>query len=377
MPQEVAASAPGKIILMGEHAVVYGHPALVAALDLRARARLSAAGDLDAAAVNLRLPDLGRRETLSRGDLLAYAEAARERWERHRAGEGGGDFAAVRGGDPAHVVKVALGEAFRALRERDGAAAAGPGAGLRLHVTSELPVGAGFGSSAAVAAAVVRACLAWHDVALAPDEMEGLLLEVERRQHESPSGVDGATVLRGGAVWAEPRPDGDGLDTRAGELSGAHLQRLRVVDTGTPEQDTGKVVAAVRDRRDRRPEHIDGVLEAMGETTRRFRRALADAARPAADVIALVRRYERGLEELGVVPPRARRLVRAVEERGGAAKISGAGALASPPDGPPGAGALLVYHPEPDAPTGWDVLEGLPFYGVELGAEGQRLDRPA
>lgn len=373
----MTASAPGKIILMGEHSVVYGHPALVAALNLRARARVRPAPGLAPTEVELRLRDIDRRELLERADLVAYAESVSERWRRHRQAEEAGDFAEVRGGDPAHVVKVALGEAI-GIRG-GGAAPRPPGrerakSGVRLLVESELPVGAGFGSSAAVGAAVVRAWLAWDRVSLAPDAMERLLLDVERRQHESPSGVDGAAILRGGTVWAEPRSEGDGLEARPGEVSPSHLERFHVVDTGTPAHETGAVVSAVRERRSRHPDRIDAVLRRMGETTRRFRRVLADPDGSPEQVVRLVRRFERGLEELGVVPPPARRLVRAVEARGGAAKISGAGALESPSDGPPAAGALLVYHPEPRAPTGWEELEGLPFYGVELGAEGQRLD---
>lgn len=376
MSGAVVASAPGKIILMGEHAVVYGRPALVSALGLRARARVVGAPDLAPGRVEVCLPDVDRREIFSRDDLLGYADETRDRWKRHRAGEGSGNFADVRGDDPAHVVKVAVGEALRRTRERRAPSSSDPaaGAGVRLRVESQLPVGAGFGSSAAVAAAVLRAWLAWHDVEIGPPAMERLLLDVERRQHESPSGVDGATVLQGGAIWAEPRDEEDGLHTEPAELSAAHLEHLRVVDTGTPAQDTGTVVAAVRELRSRHRERIEGVLDAMGEATRRFRRVLADAGAGPGEVVASIRSFQRGLEELGVVPPRVRRLVRAVEARGGAAKISGAGALESPPEGRPGGGALLVYHPDPGASDDWNELEGLPFYGVDLGAEGQRVD---
>lgn len=377
MSDALTASAPGKIILMGEHAVVYGRPALVAALNLRARAHVFPAPDLEPSDVDLRLPDLGRRETLSRGDFVAYADAARERWERHRKGEGTGDFGDVRGDDPAHVVKVALGESMRLQGAGAPDRGAARRAGVRLRVDSQLPVGAGFGSSAAVAAAVARAWLAWHGVSLSEGSMERLLLEVERRQHESPSGVDGAAVLRGGTIWAERRGEGGGLEARAGNVSPSHLERLHVVDTGTPAQDTGAVVAAVRERRSRRTGRIEEVLDVMGEATRRFRRVMGDPASSPDEIMELMRRFQRGLEKLGVVPRRVRQLVRAVEARGGAAKISGAGALESPPEGPPGGGALLVYHPVPGAPAGWGALEGLPFYGVELGAEGQRLDSGA
>lgn len=363
------ATAPGKIILMGEHAVVYGRPALVAALGLRVRARLERASDLDANEVELRLPDVGCRETVPLQELLAYAEAARERWERHHEAGGTGDFRAVRGEDPAHVVKVALGEASRAA---DRPRPAVPG--LRLTVTSDVPVGCGFGSSAAVGAAVSGVWLAWHGVSLSGAERERLLLDVERRQHESPSGVDGAAVLRGGAIWAQPRAGGKGLRVRSEELHADHLARFRVVDTGTPAQDTGTVVAAVRRRRDRRPDRVEAILDRMGESTRRFRRAVGDGNAAFGEVARPIRTYQRGLEGLGVVPPGARRVVREAEARGGAAKISGAGALESPPRGPPSAGALLVYHPEPDGVAAWEPLEGLTVYGVEVGAEGHRVE---
>ncbi len=75
------------------------------------------------------------------------------------------------------------------------------------------------------------------------------------------------------------------------------------------------------------------------------------------------------LAERGVVPPRPCKIVRQVEARGGAAKISGAGALSGA-----GAGSLLVYHPRPEEIDGWRFLNGLERVGVRLGAKGVRLE---
>ena len=67
-----------------------------------------------------------------------------------------------------------------------------------------------------------------------------------------------------------------------------------------------------------------------------------------------------------MVPPAVRALVRRIEAEGGAAKISGAGALAGP-----GAGSLLVYHL--DDPSGSPVgrFSGLfPFHPVHSRSRG-------
>ena len=73
-------------------------------------------------------------------------------------------------------------------------------------------------------------------------------------------------------------------------------------------------------------------------------------------------------EELGVVPRQVRSAVRELELAGGAAKVSGAGSLQGP-----GAGSLLVYHPDPGTLLD-DVLKPYPFHSVHLGAPGFRQE---
>ncbi len=349
---------------MGEHAVVYGRPALAAALDLRLTVHLSSLSAGAGSAVRLDLPDLPHEEETSWEAVLAHTRAARSKWEAYAREPGPERFRAVRGDDPAHLVKSALGEAAEALGGETPP-------GVRLRVESAIPVGSGFGSSAATAAGVVAAYLAFRGEDLDLDRVERVALEAERRQHGLPSGIDGATVIHGGLLWAR-RLSGGELAAEPVALRSPLLSRLRVYDTGMPAESTGAVVAAVRHRRDQDPERHEHLLDRIEAATRAFRAELEREAEDPARVRELIAGSESCLEELGVVPPEVRVLVRRIEAEGGAAKISGAGSLSGP-----GAGSLLVYDPDPERIAGWSFLRPFPFHPVHLGAPGLRLETDA
>ncbi|HET9210845.1 MAG TPA: hypothetical protein VFR03_10635 [Thermoanaerobaculia bacterium] len=349
---------------MGEHAVVYGRPALAAAIDLRLRVHLSPLPAGAGSAVRLDLPGLPHEEETTWESVRAHARAARASWEAYAREPGPERFRAVRGEDPAHLVKCALGEAAEALGGE-----APPG--VRLHIESALPVGSGFGSSAATAAGVVAAYLTFRGEDLDLDRVERTVLEAERRQHGLPSGIDGATVIHGGLLWARKLPGG-GLSAEPVPLRSPLLSHLRVYDTGTPAESTGAVVAAVRQGRDRDPERHERILDHIEAATRAFRAELESPEEDPARVRELIAGCESCLEELGIVPPEVRALVRGIEAKGGAAKISGAGSLAGP-----GAGSLLVYDPDPERIAGWSCLRPFPYHPVHLGAPGLRLETDA
>ena len=352
-------SAPGKLILMGEHAVVYGRPALIAAVDRRLTATVTPRAGAGAD-IALDLPAVGLRRELPWAEVLASAGRARAAWERWAADPGSRDFREVRGDDPAHVVAVALGEAARFLGEADGPP-------LALRVSSDLPVGSGFGSSAATGVAVLAAYLAARGVEPGADELHRLSLEVERRQHGLPSGVDSATVLHGGVLWA--RRVGAELEVEPLPAASPLLGRLRVFDTGTPLESTGAVVAAVRSRLGREPAVIERLLERLEAATRGLRGQLAREAEEPAAVVDLLAEAQACLEALGVVSQAVAGIARRIEAAGGAAKISGAGALTGA-----AAGSLLVYHPDPERISSWGFLEPFPLHPVALGAPGYRRE---
>jgi len=359
----IAASAPGKLILTGEHAAVYGHPALVAATGLRLTAEFSAA---EAPGVELDFPALGRRLQLSWNDVLEHARRSRAAWERYAADPRPELFAEVCDGDPLHLPKVALGEAADSLNDTEPPP-------LHLAVRSDLPIGSGLGSSAATAVTLVAGYLAWRggSAPFLSHALEALVNDVERRQHGTPSGIDAATVLRGGILWARRQASG-GVDLSPlspAALSSPVLAKLRVWDTGRPPESTGAVVAWVRERRAGNPRHWDGVLARLGEASAALRRELESNREDPPVLRELLCAAEAGLEELGVVPAPVRELVRRIEAEGGAAKVSGAGSLAGP-----GAGVLLVYHPEPERAAAWRFLSELPLYPMRLGGPGLRLE---
>ena len=256
-----------------------------------------------------------------------------------------------------------------ALAECAGAWKIDRPAPLRLTLHSDLPIGSGFGSSAALAVAVVAAFRRAHGLPLDPTSRStGWRSTSSGGSTVSPSGVDTTAVLCGGLLWA--RRGERGLVSRQLAARAPLLPELRVFQSGKPAQDTGAVVAAVCRRLEERPATTRQAFEAIAAATAELARQLTQPrGAPAAgteELVAVIRGAEAALEELGVVPAPVRAAIRAVEAAGGAAKISGAGAL----DGS-GAGCVLVFHPDPATlaevlPAAWSELP------VTLAAPGLR-----
>jgi len=346
-------STPGKLILMGEHAAVYGAPALVTAIGLRLETRLERT---DEPGVELDLPAIGHREHLSVAEVDAYCHAQRQAWQEYAANPGPDTFAGLDDGEPARLARVAIGECAELLGDLDG---------LRLRIVSGLPLGAGFGSSAAAAVGIVSAAVALAGESLSWSRVGVLAAQVERRQHGFPSGVDAATVFHGGVLWALRR--GDDLDFEPVTARADLLRELRILNTGAPEESTGEVVASVAARRADSPASFDTTLEAMGDATRRFRQLITASQTAIADLLEPVRDYQRCLESIGVVPSAVKEIVNDIERGGGAAKLSGAGALSGTC-----AGCLLIIRPQAsELPAGLDEVL------APVAAEGVRVESVA
>ncbi len=357
MKQRVRVSVPGKLILMGEHAAVYGRPALVSAVGPRATVSVTRTpGNLV-----IDLPDLGERSETNWSDLEKRTGQARDLWSRYAESPTPERFRALENDSPEHLVALALGEVAAEIGTADLPS-------IEVTVSSELPIGSGFGSSAATAVAVIGATLALFDEAPGLDRIDRIALEVERRQHGLPSGVDHKTVIFGGVVWARRLSKGafeiEPLEIRSDAISG-----LSVYQTGRPRESTGEVVAAVRRLQADEPISFEHRLDSMQECVESLREYLCTPSATPDNLVGLMRRYEGYLEELGVVPRQVQKLIRAVEELEGGAKISGAGALSGN-----AAGCLLVQGSGRASDQLSHLLQGLRRHQVELGATGFRIE---
>lgn len=258
------ARAHGKVILLGEHAVVYGVPALAVGIDRGARASVSTSATSE--------------PTLSID------------------------------GRPIDAPEVL--QAWSALRSELGAPE------LSVAAELEVPPGSGLGSSAALGVAIARATL---DALGRPASAETVLAAAnawERVFHGNPSGIDTAAAFHGGCFKFKR-----GLGPEFVELV-APL-RLAIVKAG-PAASTKAMVESVAKLRERRPERVDKTLEAIHALVQNA--ALCLSAGDLSGLGKLMDYNQMLLSGLFLSTPEIERACGIARERGAlGAKLTGAG----------------------------------------------------
>lgn len=278
---ETRATAPGKVILFGEHAVVYGHPAIAAPVTLVKATAIVA--DSAEPGVRLLAPDLGLDallHNLPETDALA-----------------------------ASVIEFQRAARISQLPP------------LIITVHSTIPIASGLGSGAAITAAIIRALARHlHRGELAEDEqVSRLTYEVEKIHHGTPSGIDNTVVAYGLPVYFERRQSGNLITPFAPRRP----LRLLIADTGV-RSSTRLVVGHVREQWQRDKPLYERIFADCGRIAVDARRAIesGDLSR----LGLLMDENHTVLQEMGVSSPELDRLVDAARVGGAlGAKLSGAG----------------------------------------------------
>jgi mevalonate kinase len=274
----VRSTASGKAILFGEHAVVYGEPAIaVPVTQVRATAIIEPAEP--GQGLTLVAADLGTSIVIS--DAPKDAPLAVAAWCTL-----------------SHL--------------------AAPAPDATLTVRSQIPVASGLGSGAAVSAALVRALASFLGRSLTPAEVSGLVFEVEKIHHGTPSGIDNSVIAYERPVYFE-------RDAASGPvlMSVGAPFNLLIADTGLPSP-TRLMVDRVRRSWQQHPERYQALFGRIGRIAREARRRIESGE---IDGLGMLMNENHALLiELGVSSPILDGLVGAARAAGASgAKLSGAG----------------------------------------------------
>ncbi|WP_445476218.1 mevalonate kinase [Methanococcoides methylutens] len=199
----ITCSAPGKVYLFGEHAVVYGEPAICCAVDIRTRVSVDHADSITI------------RSTL---------------------GTTGIDF-------ETHPYVSAVVERFQDISSLEG---------VSILISSEIPVGSGLGSSAAVTIATIKALDMLLGTGLELDDIARMGHEVEQRVQGAASQTDTYVCTMGGVVMIPQRKGLDLIDC------GIIVGNTNIFSS------TKELVANVSDLNKRFPDVIGPILSSIG-----------------------------------------------------------------------------------------------------------------
>jgi mevalonate kinase len=273
------ASAPGKVILLGEHTVVYGKPAIaIPVSQLRAQASIEefngSAGEIwiDAPAVRIykSISDLPAVHPLRMAVDITLAECGQQ--QKH---------------------------------------------GILIRINSSLPIAGGMGSGAAVSCAIIRALSTYlHGIQLDTEKTNRLVFEIEKLHHGNPSGIDNSVITYEQPVFFQKEQPLEILHV------GENFEFL-IADTGISSQ-TSVMVDGVRKRFDRNQTRYESVMDEICKLVLEAKFALQNG--DIATVADSMNNNHSLLQELEVSCYSLDRLVRAAHTAGAmAAKLTGAG----------------------------------------------------
>ncbi len=300
MRENITAIAPAKLILSGEHSVLYGAPALAMAVNRVAETTLLWQPEQQHS-IAFYLLNLDYTASLTVQKLHDLKQRIQNKYEQFLKGE--------------CTIREVLQRSFELLQyafiyivDRFDITLP-PGLAIRSH--SNIPMGCGMGSSAATIVSVMCALSALWELDMQVDHYLQCARAAEHLHHGHSSGLDLYLAIHGGCV----RFDEEKAASRTMPVASMFL-----VNTGEAKTSTGESVSYAA----RYFNNSKTLTADFAAVTEAF-----DSALQTNDQIRIkecIRANHRLLAHIGVVPQKAQKFIAAIEKLGGAAKVCGAGA---------------------------------------------------
>jgi mevalonate kinase len=340
----VRVSVPGKVHLIGEHAVVYGEPAIITAVGRRVTVQVEKS---DKVKLLFRFGDSGvYKDEDSVENVKEIGREAQRLWEE---GSEKNDFS--------DVFALAKGNKFGWVSVGYVLEKLGIDSGVSVEIDQKIPLGSGLGSSSAYSVAIAMAIAKLFGKYDSLEKVNQLGFELERFKHGRPSGGDNSACAYGGLVWFQK---GDpNIIKPLGDEVPYELENFVLVYIKKPEKSTGELVSMVKGLD---PSVRDPKIKAIGKATHDMLEALK--AKDFGKVKELINLTWDNLSGLGLSIPEADDLIGKIKEIGGAAKLCGACY----------GGVMLCYHEDQKRLSEVIRESGYKPMEVELNVEGARLE---
>ena len=274
-----SAISPGKIILFGEHAVVYGEPAIaIPVFSTQAKAIVSARIQGKPGEIWIEAPDISLSSSITQLELNHPLRAA---------------------------IQVVIGD-----KDLEQVPA------CNIQVTSEIPPSSGLGSSAAISISLIRALSAFLGKRLSDEQVSDYAYVVEKIHHGTPSGIDNTVIAHQRPVYYRKGDPFEFLDI------GEDFSVL-IAYSGIP-GNTREAVDGVRERWQEDPDRYNQIFTRIGEIAQAAKVIIQTGD---TDKLGdLMNENHELLQEIGVSAPELDQLVQAAREAGAlGAKMSGGG----------------------------------------------------
>lgn len=297
--KSLTATAPAKLIISGEHSVLYGQPALAMAIN---RYTSTTTTWSSTSKIHFDLLDLSYAKSYTRQALRNIAKNLHDDYSNFLAGEknisGVIKF-------PFELLQYSVSRLLEVLNVKLSR-------GVDICVESNIPIGCGMGSSAAAVVSTVSALATLLHCNWKNSDQLAFCREVENLQHGKSSGLDLHLATHGGCVRFE---------NGVAQARSTPKIPLSIVNTGRPESSTGACVTSVA-----------SAFTNDSTLAREFAVVtnLIDTALVANDTLEFkrgIRANHSLLRRIGVVPDKVANFISDIETVGGAAKICGAGAI--------------------------------------------------
>jgi len=289
---QVTASAPGKAILFGEHAVVYGKPAIAMAINRRAYVKVCKNVD-NKIYVNIRDLEIAGCIDLENNNIIS---------DSPKKG----------------ILKYVL-TSLKKIHD---------GSGLNICIDVNIPIGGGLGSSAAVTVATIAAVAKYNNINLKELEIAKYAHEVELEVQKSASPLDTTVSTYGGLIYL-------GKDAKDIIQLDINYDIPVVIGYTATRGNTGKLVASVRKKREVYPEIINPVIDSIESVVEEAKDAIINNDKRR--IIELMNINHGLLDALGVNTRELSNMVYTARNAGKCgSKITGAG----------GGGSIIAYCPD-------------------------------